>query len=271
MITPRKTLRTFAATFLLMACCTCAAAQQPIRVRHAMGTARGFLIMHGEDGKVLAHGDLIQTAVGDRVTTRLVFHFLDSSVDDESTTYTQRGTLHMVTDHHIQKGPFFPKPIDVLVDAATGQVTTRSIDKDGHEKVDVDHKDLPPDTYNGMVGTVLLNTPRDTAAFKIALLAPTGKGRLVKLAITRDQPGTFYAVGLPRRAQIFRIKVELGGVAGVVAPVIGKQPADTLVWIFEGEAPALIREVGQLYEGSPIVSIEVSGSSFPDHAHAASH
>jgi hypothetical protein len=48
-------------------------------------------------------------------------------------------------------------------------------------------------------------------------------------------------------------------VTGVVAPVLGKAPADVLVWVLEGEAPALIREVGQLEAGGPIVSIEVVG------------
>ena len=54
-----------------------------------------------------------------------------------------------------------------------------------------------------------------------------------------------------------------GGIAGVVAPIIGKQPADTMVWILEGDAPGFVRQVGQLYEGGPIVSIELSGTSFP--------
>jgi hypothetical protein len=57
--------------------------------------------------------------------------------------------------------------------------------------------------------------------------------------------------------------VDLGGVAGVIAPVIGKQPKDTMVWVLEGEVPGFVRQVGQLYEGGPVVSIELSGTSFP--------
>ena len=32
--------------------------------------------------------------------------------------------------------------------------------------------------------------------------------------------------------------MELGGIAGIVAPIIGKQPPDLHVWILGGDAPA---------------------------------
>jgi hypothetical protein len=37
------------------------------------------------------------------------------------------------------------------------------------------------------------------------------------------------------------VKVELGGVAGIIAPLIGKRPADTKVWVVGGEAPAFVK------------------------------
>jgi hypothetical protein len=49
----------------------------------------------------------------------------------------------------------------------------------------------------------------------------------------------------------------------VVAPIVGKQPADALVWVLEGQAPSLIRQIGQLYEGGPLVSIQLSGIIVP--------
>jgi hypothetical protein len=52
------------------------------------------------------------------------------------------------------------------------------------------------------------------------------------------------------------VKVDLGGVTGVVAPLIGKQPKDTLVWIVGGRAPVFVRMEGQLYEGGPGWTIE---------------
>ena len=41
-----------------------------VAVRHKEGLVHGFLVLRSVDGKILANGDLIQTAVGDRVTDR---------------------------------------------------------------------------------------------------------------------------------------------------------------------------------------------------------
>jgi hypothetical protein len=149
-----------------------------------------------------------------------------------------------------------------LIDVASGNVTSRSIDKDGKEKVEVEHMDLPDDLANGLMLADLLNIERDTPELKIGMVAPTGKGRLVKLAIAPDGEGTLYNAGAAHKATIFRVKLELGGLEGVVAPIVGKQPKDTMVWIVEDGAPGFIRQIGQLYEGGPVVSIELSGTSF---------
>lgn len=254
--------RTFALTLGVATLATTLAAE-PIAVRQTQGATRGFLIMRSEDGKIIARGELNQVAHGEHITTRLVYRFTDGSVDDDTVTYTQRETFQLVRDHHIQKGPYFPKPSDYLVDVPTGNVTSRSVDKDGKEKVEVEHTDLPADVYNGMVGTILLNVSPNAPEFKLGMVAPTGKGRLIKLAISPDGEGKYSVVGLPHKASIFRVKIELGGVAGVVAPVIGKKPADTMVWVLQGDVPGLVREIGPLYEGGPIISIELSGTSFP--------
>jgi len=96
------------------------------------------------------------------------------------------------------------------------------------------------------------------------MVLPVGKGRLAKLHITPDHTESFTAVqGATRTATVFRIKVDLGGIAGVVAPMIGKQPADVMVWLIEGTSPVIVREDAQLAEGSPIVSIQLAGTSFP--------
>jgi len=257
-----RTIRNVTLT-LGLAVCVATLSAEPIAVRQSQGLTRGFLIMHSLDGKVLGTGELIQTAHGEHLTTRVVFHLRDGSIDEDTASFIQHGTLQLETDHHIQKGPFFKKPSDLLIDMASGNVTSRSIDKDGKEKIEVEHMDLPNDVYNGLMEAVLLNVAHDTPEFKVGMVLPSGKGRLVKLAIRPDGEGTFSAVGLRHKATIFRIKIELGGVAGVIAPIVGKQPADTMVWIVEGEAPGFVRQIGQLSEDGPIVSIELSGTSFP--------
>jgi len=98
----------------------------------------------------------------------------------------------------------------------------------------------------------------------MSLIAPIGKGRLIQLSIdvAGDEPFS-PVLGVRRKAMVFRIHPELDGIAGVVAPVIGKQPKDVFVWILEGEVPGLVREIGPLEEGGPVVSVEPAGASYP--------
>jgi hypothetical protein len=48
--------------------------------------------------------------------------------------------------------------------------------------------------------------------------------------------------------------------AGLVAPLLGKQPPDTHVWVLAGNAPAFVKLEGPLYDGGPIGRIELANS-----------
>lgn len=233
-----------------------------IAVKDAIGALHGFVVIRSQSGSNLGYGELSEFAEGDLVTVHLLYHFLDGSLDEETTVFSQRKTFQFVSDHHVQKGHFFPKPSDITVEA-NGKVTSRSTEKDGKPKVDTEQMDIPPDFSNGMVGVILLNTPADAPEFKLGMIVPTPKPRLIKLDVTPDAQQPFHIAGALRKASIFRLKTELGGIAGKVAPLVGKQPADIFVWILQGKPPMLVRIQGQLAEDTPIVSIEVAGSTFP--------
>ena len=230
---------------------------EPVTVRYKEGSIHGFLVLRTMEGKTLAAGDLIHLIRGDRVVSRLVFRFKDGSVDDETATFSQRGNFRLISDHHIQKGPAFPHPTDVLINAATGQVTVRFRDN-GQEKVETDRLELPPDLANGIVLSVLKNIRPDTTETKLSYVAATPKPRLVKLSIVPQGEEAFFIAGSRRKATRFVVKVELGGVAGIIAPLLGKQPANTSVWIAGGQAPAFVKLEGPLYLGGPIWSIEMT-------------
>src|SRR6185295_9304595 len=85
---------------------------EPVAVRYAEGLVHGFLSLKSPGGQLLANGDLIQTTRGDRVTTRLSFHFKDGSTSEETAVFSQRGHFALITDHLVQKGPAFDPPID---------------------------------------------------------------------------------------------------------------------------------------------------------------
>jgi hypothetical protein len=71
-------------------------------------------------------------------------------------------------------------------------------------------------------------------------------------------------VGSRRKAMRFVLKIELGGVAGVIAPLIGKAPPEIQIWIIGGIAPAFVREEGPLYQGGPVWTIELTSPTWPD-------
>jgi len=230
---------------------------EPVAVRYREGSVHGFLALRTREGKILAAGDLTQVIHGDRAVSHLVFRFKDGSVDDETAVFSQRGHFRLISDHHIQKGPMFPKPTDVLINASTGQVTVRYQDKD-QEKVETEHLDLPPDLANGIVLDIVKNIAPDTKETKLSYVAATPKPRIVKISITPQGAETFSVAGDHQKATRFNVKVELGGITGMIAPLVGKQPADTNVWVAGGEAPAFVKSEGPLYVGGPIWSIEMT-------------
>jgi hypothetical protein len=234
----------------------------PIAVRHPEGIVHGFLVLRAMDGTPIADGDLQQTAQGDRVTARLTFRFKDGSLHDETVVFSQRGSFRVLSDHLIQKGPSFPQPVDVMVDSAAGRVTVRYTDA-GKQKVAEERLDVPPDLANGMMSILLKNVGAELPEAKVSMLVATPKPRLVTLAVTRAGEDTFRLGASTRKATHFIVKVEIGGLSGLVAPLIGKQPPDSHVWILGGDVPAFLKSEGPMYNGGPIWRIELTSPEWP--------
>ncbi len=231
---------------------------EPVRVRYPQGSSHGFVALKTLDGRLIATGESTQTVRGVRVTSRLTFHFLDGSTDDDITIFTQSNTFKLISDHHIQRGPSFPKPIDFLINGESGEIVSR--DKEG--KLTREHLDLPADVSNGLPPNLLLNILPSTAETKISYVVPGPKPRVVRLSIKPSGTQPFVVGSLRRKATNFTIHVELGGLAGVVAPIIGKEPADYHIWFQDGAPPAFVREEGPLYEGGPIWRMEQINPTF---------
>jgi len=249
------------AAFLAITLCINAPAER-ISVKHIQRPMHRFMMARSEGGKTIANGEFSQVVQGDEVTMRLTYHFVDGSIDDETTTYRQQGTFRLIRNHHIQKGPFFAKPVDFTVEAASGTATSSTADKNGKIHIESEHMDLPDDLANGFVGTLLLNVPPNTTPFRVGMLAPVGGGRLIRLLISPQGEQLFRTTGQALKANVFRIHPELGGIVGVIAPLIGLQPKDVMVWVLEGEEPAVVRIVGQLGGYGPVVSSDLEGASF---------
>lgn len=113
-----------------------------------------FMVARLESGKIIANGEFLQMVHGDEVTMSLTYRFVDGSIDEETTTYRQQGTFQLISNHHVQKGPFFTKAVDFEVDASTGMAITRTTGKNGKRQVESEHMQLPDDLANGFVGTL---------------------------------------------------------------------------------------------------------------------
>jgi hypothetical protein len=249
------------ATVALLCPCVALYAQAPVKYRE--GTLHGFLALRAPNGDAIADGDLTQVVKGDRVTAHLVFHFKDGSANEETSVYSERGTFRLLSYHLVQKGPAFKTPMDVSVDCSTGQVTVHYADDKGTQKVITETLKLPPDLANGLVPTILKNIPAATPTTTLSMLVATPKPRVVKLIISPEGEDSFTIAGSARKARRFDVKVDIGGAAGVVAPLVGKQPPDTHIWILEGEMPAFLRSDGPEFEGGPIWRIELSSPAWP--------
>src|SRR5213596_4283660 len=245
----------------------CAAMLQPnalfadtIPVRHTEGLIHGFLVVRTLEGKALADGQMTQDARGDRVTNHLIFGFKDGSIYEDTTIFSQRGTFRLLSDHLNLRGPSFKHPMDTWIDASTGEVKVRYTEDKGKEKVIAQRMELPPDVSNGLLLTLMKDIKPGVPRTTVSMVATTPKPRLVKLAILPQGEEPFTIGRFRHKAMHFVVKVEIGGLTGFLARLMGKQPADTHVWVPGGEAPAFVKAEGPLYVGGPIWRIQLASA-----------
>ena len=245
-------------------------AAEPVAVRFTEGSLHGFVVLRTLDDKLLADGDVTQTVKGDRVTTRMVFNFKDGSVMDQTTVYSQRQRFRLISDRVVQKGPAFPQPLEMSVDGTTGEVKVSYRDERGQPQTETQRFEVPPDLANGIVTKLLMNARPDAMPKSFSMIAATPKPRMVKLVVTPEARGRFSIADSGRQATHHVLKVEIGGVAGVLAPLVGKQPPDSHVWIAGGDVPAFVRAEQPLYAGGPVWRIELASPVWPKTAPAPS-
>src|SRR5258708_3185590 len=107
----------------------------PIPVRHLDGLTFPFLTLRNLDDEIIANGYLKQVAKPGRemITDDLQFHFKDGSLYRDITKFDQHGTFRPISDQVTQKGPSFKQESESWIDAASGKITVRTLEK-GKEK-----------------------------------------------------------------------------------------------------------------------------------------
>ncbi len=255
--------------FALMAIATSATSQQPaqrresagVAVRYREGTVHGFLELRTAAGALLANGDLLQVPGDSGVESRLVFHFPDSSLFEETVRFTQHGVFALQQYHLVQRGPAFANDLEVTLSRSGQYVVTTKAHKDGHEKRYAGKLDLPADVYNGMVITIAKNmTARDTQ--EVHLVAFTPQPRLIGLEIAPDGTQQVMLGQHGEAAVHFKLKPKLGAVLKVFATLEGKAPPDSDIWIVAADVPAFVGFQGPLYAG-PVWRMNLTSPSWP--------
>jgi len=196
------------------------------------------------------------------VTSELVFHFKDGSEHRETAVYSQRGKFRLLNASLVQKGPSFKRPMDMTIDARSGQVNIHYTDEDGKQKDISEKMKLPPDLSNGLLFTLLKNVdPKVITEFSMVAAAP--KPRVVKMKVTPQPEESFKLPAREGKAAHYSIHIDIGGVAGWLAPILGKEPPDIHIWVLQGKAPAFLKAEAPLYAGGPIWRIELASPLYP--------
>ena len=56
----------------------------------------------------------------------------------------------------------------------------------------------------------------------------------------------------------YRVQLELGGLTGLLAPMLGKQPPDLSYWLVRGDVPAFVRFEGPMFLHGPVWRLELT-------------
>jgi hypothetical protein len=235
---------------------------EPIKVRLREGTARGFLVVRPPGGEPIAYGELRQKPVGTLVESRLLLKFKDDSAYDESLTFSQQGVFRLEAYRLVQRGPSFPIT-EVSFDRKSGQYKARTQEKkEDEEKTASGALSMPDDLYNGMVLTLLKNLSPG-AGTTVQMAAFTPKPRLIKMELTPEGTERVLVGDQAMKATRYLVKLEVGGLTGVIASLIGKDPPDLRYWLVAGEVPAFVRFEGAMYLNGPVWRLELTTVAWP--------
>jgi hypothetical protein len=229
----------------------------PIAVRLPEGNFRGFLVLRSPDGTVIAHGEQSQRPIGNTLQSRLQLKFKDGSVFDETFTYTQAKVFRLDRYRLVQQGPSFPT-MDVSFDRKSGQYQARTQAKKGdEEKTASGRLEIPDDVYNGLAGTLLKNLSAGASA-TAQMAAFTPKPIMLKMELSTEGDDRVSLGGQIMTAKRHLVKLDVVGLKGVIAPLVGKDPPDLRYWLVAGNVPVFVRFEGAMFLNGPVWRLEMT-------------
>ena len=254
----RQSLRALVSLLLVSLLGVNALGAAPVRVRFPEASMRGFLAIRTLPGALIGHGELQQKMRGNEIDSRLSLHFKDGSVHDETTTHTQGGVLRLESYALTQRGPSFPGA-EIAFDRKSGRYRAKTRERAGSPEESASGEfEMPADLYNGMALLLLKNmAPGELTTGQLAAFTP--KPRLLRMELRREGEDRVTFAGDPKQATRFLVDLEVGGVTGVVASLIGKNPPDLRYWLVLGGTPAFVRFEGPMFLNGPVWRVEMAG------------
>jgi hypothetical protein len=251
-----------AAGLLLPSLAAAAPAAGPVKVRLTEGNARGFLVLRTLEGEPIAHGELRQKPGGGVVESVLALRFKDGSVREETTVFSQRGVFRLESYRLAQGGPSFPTQ-EVSFDRKTGRYQAKVQEKkESPEQSASGTMEMPPDLYNGLALVLLKNLP-SPAGVAVRLAAFLPKPRLIKMELGPEGEDRVLVGGEARKVTRYLVKLEVGGLTGLLASLVGKDPPDLRYWLVDGPVPAFARFQGAMYLNGPVWRLEFAPLEWP--------
>jgi hypothetical protein len=117
---------------------------------------------------------------------------------------------------------------------------------------------MPADLYNGMALVALKNLPPgEIVRARYAAFLP--KPRLLRMELRREGEDRVTFAGSPKQAARFLVNLDIGGLTGVLASLVGKTPPDLRYWLVLGDIPAFARFEGAMFLNGPVWRVEMAG------------
>jgi hypothetical protein len=122
--------------------------------------------------------------------------------------------------------------------------------------------EMPADLYNGMA-LVLLKNLLPGARASVQLAAFTPKSRLIKMELSAEGEERVSIGGQAKKVIRYLVNLEVGGLIGALASLVGKEPPDQRYWLVAGEVPAFIRFQGAMFLNGPVWRLEMATVEWP--------
>jgi len=235
---------------------------EPVKVRLVEGNVRGFLVLRTLSGEAIAHGELTQRPSGRHIESRLALTFADGSVWDERVTFSQGEVFRLEGYRLVQRGPSFPTS-EISFERRSRRFEARTQGKKGDEVKEASGAlEMPADLYNGMALVLLKNlAPGTGASVRMAVFTP--KPRLVKMDLIHEDHEVVRLGPTTHTARRHLVRLEVGGLTGVIASLIGKDPPDLRYWLVTGDVPAFVKFQGAMYLNGPVWRLELATVEWP--------